>query len=454
MSFGAFVSGMAQGATFAQDLKDKYQKGQLRQYEIDKEEEAAALRKQSKEIDKQAADSVKYAAEGVAGDGMGPPTSAAGPAPEAGATADIVPPPTATPGIVAQEGVAPAPAVGLPAGQVGPGEMRPSAIEAAGATQASPTAAAGTMPTATMPPVTVKPKQDVKKTENYHEARMRIAQERGNSELLGKYTKEYATHLVDQSTIAAKTFEAKQRPLLEKMAEIKTEAEWKALPEETRAKMLKAHQEVAENSARAGATGWQLVQNPLTRTQGMTLLAHAFGEDQPLKDIQKEGDYFIPIGADGKQLVGQDGKPVRVHKDAAERMVSQYGSKAPGIVLAEGAQLRNPNTGALIAENQKDPRPNRDQTIQQVNQVASLLGTDYGTRDALGNLTITPEKRAEYEKVRSLAAQLLTSGKAGTATEAIDMAKQQARGAAPGAAPAAGGQSTVPPNYTPPWKKK
>jgi hypothetical protein len=216
--------------------------------------------------------------------------------------------------------------------------------------------------------------------------------------------------------------------------------------------MLKAHQEAAEFSARAGATGWQLVQNPLTRKDGMRLLANAFGEDEPLKDIQREGDFFIPIGADGKQLVGQDGKPVRVHKDAAERMVSQYGSKAPGIVLAEGAQLRNPNTGALIAENPKDARPNRDQTIQQVNQVASLLGTDYGTRDSLGNLTITPEKRAEYEKVRSVAAELLTSGRARTATEAIDLAKQQAKAAAPaapGAAPAA-----PPPNYTPPWKKK
>jgi hypothetical protein len=307
------------------------------------------------------------------------------------------------------------------------------------------------MPTATMPVTTVKPPKDVKKTENFHEARMRIAQERGNSELLGKYTQEYAKHLTDESTIAAKKFEKEQRPILEQMAKIKTEAEWKALPEETRAKMLKAHQEVADQSARAGATGWQLVQNPLTRKEGMTLLGRAFGEDEPLKDIQREGDFFIPIGADGKQLVGNDGKPVRIHKDAAERLTSQYGSKAPGIVLAEGAQLRNPNTGALIAENQKDQRPTTDQTIQRQNQVSRELGTDYGVRDAMGNLTITPEKRAEYETVRGIASQYVRDGM--DAVAAIDRAKAEYKKragapAAPGAAPAA------PANYTPPWKKK
>jgi hypothetical protein len=439
MSFGAFVNGAMQGASFVQDLQDKYQKGKLRQFEIEKEEEAARLRKESKDIDKQAADSVKYAAQGVAGDGMGPPESAAGAAPEAGASADIVPPPTATPGIVAQEGVAPAPAVGLPAGQVGPGEMRPSAIEAAGATQP---AAAGTMPTATMPTTVIKPKE-VKKTENFHEARMRIAQERGNSELLGKYTKEYATHLIDQSVVASKKFEAEQRPLLEEMARIKTQDEWDALPVERRNKMLKAQQEVADNSARAGATGWQLVQNPLTRNEGMTLLGHAFGEDKPLKDIQREGDFFIPIGADGKQLVGQDGKPVRVHKDAAERMVSQYGSKAPGIVLAEGAQLRNPNTGALIAENTKDLKPNHEQSTSLAREAGNYVDRALGVqRDQMGNLIagVTPEQVKASAEVQMRAAALIRAGK--TPDVAAQMAleeykKKPGAPAAPGAAPAA-----------------
>jgi hypothetical protein len=226
--------------------------------------------------------------------------------------------------------------------------------------------------------------------------------------------------------------------ILEQMARIKTEAEWKALPEETRAKMLKAHQEVADQSARAGATGWQLVQNPLTRKEGMTLLGRAFGEDEPLKDIQREGDFFIPIGADGKQLVGQDGKPVRIHKDAAERLTTQYGSKAPGIVLAEGAQLRNPSTGALIAENPKDVNSNPDRANANIGQanahVEGLMGVK---RDALGNLMagITPEMEKAAAQVKIKAAQYIRAGM--TPEDAAARAVKEAGGPAPGAAPGA-----------------
>lgn len=439
MSFGAFVNGLMGGYQAGQNMQDQVQKRKLREFEVEREEEAARLRKTKRDVDKEAAVAVEMAKQGLAGDGMGPSEHLAGPTPETGpVTAEV------TPAAIAQEGVAPAqPAVGLPAGQVGPGEMRPSAIEAAGATQANPPPAAeGTMPTARMPETVIRPKPEktpVKKTESYHEARMRIAQERGNGELLSQYTKEYATHLSDEATIATKKFEKEQRPMLEAMARIKTEAEWKALPEETRAKMLKAQADAAEQSARNGATGWQLIQNPITRPDGMKLIGHAFGMDGPAKDIQRDGDFFIPIAPDGKPATDYSGKPIRVHKDAVERMVSQYGSKAPGFILREGEQYRSADGKTVIAENPKDVRPPPDQALQQVRISHGIIDQRAGVDSQTGQMiNSSPEKLARLSAAKVKASEYVRAGM-NESTAAERAWKETEPGAAPGkpgAAPA------------------
>lgn len=436
----SLVSGFSTGYSIAQDARDRQQRRKLADFEIAKRQREADLQKADDDISKSAASIVKNVGAGLDGDGMGPPV-----APQDATSVTVAPQPAAAPaeGVAPDGPATPQTAVGLPAGQVGPGQMRPSAIEAAGQTQppGAAQASAGVQPAKpeALPKVEVTAQ---KKTEqaNIYKTKMRLAEERGLTDLSQKYQKDYVGSLVEQVKADDAQFKLDNKEALNKLASAKTAEELKEL-------QMKAQQ----RQIQAGGTMlylWSIG----AHDQAREVSKHGAlgGEGWSLKEIRP--------GQNGTlEIVGHDGEVAMTMTPEQARGFVQMSGVAPkpdeNVVLADGAKLVNKRTGAPVAENVKDPKAAPDTKLRRQDQVNSRLLQDYGLKSPTGEFIVSPEKKAEYQGVRSLAEQYAADGM--DASAAIDKARAEwAKRAKPANAPAAPGAPAVPAGYTPPWKKK
>jgi hypothetical protein len=430
MSFGAFLNGMMGGYQVGQNLQDQVQQRKLREFKIKELEEEQATKERAKEYDAQAAGIVRNVGVGLDGDGMGPQYVPQAPAPEpvpvnTGPVDDSV--------MRAAPGDTPAQVpIGVPGGPlapVGPGQRpSPAQIEAAGSTQA----AAGVAPQV-MPKVTV---QGAKKTPDFYAERVRLAKEKGDVKLVERFQDEQVKFLVSDVKRDEAEWARENADLVKRNREAKTMDELNEIQDKAQQRQL-----------RTGGTIlylWSLGAHDAAREASKH--ASIFGPDWSLKEIRP--------GADGKiEVVGADDKvALTLTPDQARQFVSQSGVAGKpdeNVVLADGARLVNKRTGTAVAENTKDPRQTPDQTLQKQNMANARLLQDYGLKSPTGEFLVPEEKKAEYQRVRSIAERMVREGM--PVDEAVERAKAEVSKAATAASPAA---PSTPPGYVPPWKKR
>lgn len=411
MSFGAFIGGLTQGYQVGQNLQDQKQRREIEAIKLKQLQDEAKLTEDESGLNAEAARRL-----GASGS---PQDAIPGMAPDGSVTVQATEAPVASAGVQ--------PAVGLPAGVPGRGEMRPSAMEAAGATQQpapQPGAeqAAGGL-TAKLPEMVVRPKPDpAKRTSDFFKARVDVAMEKGDHRLIKRATEDYANHLVKQSQVLDTEYKERTRAAEEALRTGKTQAEVKQLAMDAQRNQITA----------MGTVLW-LYENGFT-SKAVEASRHAGlgGEGWELKEFRPGKDGVIEVvGADGK--VAMSFTPEQARAVRAQSGIAT--PKSQNVILAEGAEMRTPD-GKLVAENRKDQRPTPDQTLQRQNQLDRNLGADYGTTDPMGRLMISPEKRSEYESIRSAAHQYVRDGM--DAVAALEKAKSEYKAKAGGAKPASG----------------
>jgi hypothetical protein len=408
MSFGAFIGGLTQGYQVGQNLQDQKQRREIEAIKLKQLQDEAKLTEDEGGLNVEAAK--RLGATGA------PQDEIPGMAPDGSVTVQATEAPVASAGVQ--------PAVGLPAGVPGQGAMRPSAMEAGGATQPQPGAeqAAGGL-TAKLPEMVVRPKPDpAKRTSDFFKARVDVAMEKGDHRLIKRATEDYANHLVKQSQVLDTEYKERTRAAEEALRTGKTQAEVKQLAMDAQRNQITA----------MGTVLW-LYENGFT-SKAVEASRHAGlgGEGWELKEFRPGKDGVIEVvGADGK--VAMSFTPEQARAVRAQSGIAT--PKSQNVILAEGAEMRTPD-GKLVAENKKDPRQSPDQTLQRQNQSTSILGTRYGTKDGMGNIMISPEKREQHDAVLLRAHELIRAG--ADASPAIAQAEREFKSKAPAAAPAAG----------------
>lgn len=444
------VSGFSTGYSIGQDAQDRARKRKLADFEIAQKQRESDRQKVDDEIGKSAADIVKNRGLGLDGDGMGPPADvsegtqvAVAPAPEAAAApAEGVSGPVDNSVMRAAPGDTPASApVGLPASQVGvgPGQSRSAAaMESGGQVQpAAAQAANGVQPVAKLPKVEVTAKKATEKTDIYKE-KIRLAEERGLTDLAGKYRLEHGKALVLQAEANDAQWKLENKDAMAQLAAAKTTEEMQQL-------QAKAQQ----RQIQMGGTMLYLWQHGM-KDQARAVSKHSSlgGEGWELEDIRP--------GKDGTlEIIGKGGTvDMTLTPDQVRGFIGMSGAapKTQTHVLSDGAVLTD-DKGKVLAENKKDPRAAPEQTLQRQNQATSILGTQYGTRDAMGNLMISPEKKSEHDAVLQRSHELVRTEGIDAAV-AIKRAQEEYKKGTVKPPAGAPGAPAVPPGYTPPWKKK
>jgi hypothetical protein len=405
MSFGAFIGGLTQGYQVGQNLQDQKQRREIEAIKLKQLQDEAKLTEDESGLNAEAAK--RLGASGA------PQDAIPGMAPDGSVTVQATEAPAASAGVQ--------PAVGLPAGVPGQGAMRPSAMEAGGATQQPGAEQAAGGLTAKLPEMVVRPKPDpAKRTSDFFKARVDVAMEKGDHRLIKRATEDYANHLVKQSQVLDTEYKERTRAADEALRTGKTQAEVKQLAMDAQRNQITA----------MGTVLW-LYENGFT-DKAIAASRHAGigGEGWELKEFRPGKDGVIEVvGADGK--VAMTFTPEQARTVRAQSGIST--PKSQNVILAEGAEMRTPD-GKLVAENRKDARPTPDQTLQRQNQLDRNLGADYGTTDPMGRLMISPEKRSEYESIRSAAHQYVRDGM--DAVAALEKAKSEYKAKAGGGKPA------------------
>jgi hypothetical protein len=429
MSFGAFLNGLMGGYQVGQNLQDQAQQRKLRDFKVKELEEEQGIKERIKGYDEQTRDMIRNVGIGLDGDGMGPQyTAPEAPTPEAPAPASTDPVDDSVMRAAPGETPVQVP-IGVPGGPlapVGPGQRpSPAQVEAAGATQA----AAGVAPPQVAPKVTI---MGAKKTPDFYAERIRVAKEKGDTKVVERFQEEQVKFLVNEVKRDAAQWEIDNADRNKRFKEAKTVAELRKIQEEEQ-----------EHQIRSSGTAlylWSIGAHDAAREASKH--GSVFGPDWSLKEIRpgKEGMLEI-VGADGK--VAAEVTPEQVRQLVARSGAAGSAPEKP-MLVPDGGVVYDPRTKQPIYENRKDPKQTPDQTLQKQNMVNTRLLQDFGLKSPTGEFLVPDEKKAEYQRVRSVAERMVREGM--SVDEALDRAKAEVSKAAP--ASATGAPAPLPPAAT------